>query len=177
MINETDYGRALFELAREQQADKAVLEELAAVRRILEQEPRYAELLDSPALPKEQRLSLLEKAFGGLSQYHLNFLKILCEKHAVKQYAGCARVYGDLYDEAHQILRATAITAVPMTQAQLSALTDKLRAMTGKTVVVKNTVDARVVGGVQLRLGGIQLDGSIRSRLEDLRRSLAGVIV
>lgn len=175
MINETDYGRALFELAREQHMDKTVLEELTAVREVLE--PSYLELLDSPALPKAQRLALLDKAFGGLSQYHLNFLKILCEKHAVKQYAACARVYGNLYDEAHEILRATAITAVPMTPAQCTSLTEKLRAMTGKTVVLTNTVDPKVVGGVQLRLGGVQLDGSIRSRLEDLRRSLAGVIV
>ena len=95
---------------------------MARVRTILEGQPGYCRLLDSPALPREQRLLLLEQAFSSLSPYHLNFLKILCEKHAVHQYAACAQVYGQLYDQAHQILRATAITAVGMTKAQQDAL-------------------------------------------------------
>lgn len=177
MINETDYGRALFELAREQKTEAVILFEIQAVREILEKEADYVQLLDSPSLPKDQRLGLLQESFGTLSLYHLNFLKILCEKHAVKQYAACGSVYGALYDQAHRILRATAITAVAMTDRQRTALTAKLQTMTDKTVVLKNTVDPHVLGGVTLRLDGQQLDSSIRSRLDDLRQSLAGVIV
>lgn len=177
MINASDYGRALFELAREQGADDAVLEELCAVREILERQPDYIRLLDSPSLPKAQRLELLDRAFSGLSPYHLNFLKILCEKHAVRQYAACVQTYQTLYDQYRQILRATAITAVPMPAPRQAALQKKLAAMTGKTVVLTNRVDSRVLGGVTLRFGGVQLDGSLRSRLEELRRSLTGAIV
>lgn len=128
MIRAADYGRALFELAWQEQKDGEIGEEMARVRTILEGQPGYCRLLDSPALPREQRLLLLEQAFSSLSPYHLNFLKILCEKHAVHQYAACAQVYGQLYDQAHQILRATAITAVGMTKAQQDALVKKLTA-------------------------------------------------
>ena len=107
----------------------------------------------------------------------MNFLKILCEKHAVHQYAACAQVYGQLYDQAHQILRATAITAVGMTKAQQDALVKKLTAMTGKTVKLSNVVDSRVLGGVTLRFGGVQLDGSLQARLDALRQSLAAATV
>ena len=89
MIRASDYGRALFELARQEHREGEIGEEMAGVRAILEQQPAYARLLDSPALPREQRLSLVEEAFSSLNLYHLNFLKILCEKHAVKQYAAC----------------------------------------------------------------------------------------
>ena len=122
MIRASDYGRALFELARQEHREGEIGEEMAGVRAILEQQPAYARLLDSPALPREQRLSLVEEAFSSLNLYHLNFLKILCEKHAVKQYAACARVYGQLYDQAHGILRATAMTAVAMSKGQQAAL-------------------------------------------------------
>lgn len=177
MINETDYGRALFELAQEEDADQRVLEEMDTVCAILRSQSEYVRLLDSPSLPKEQRLCLLEQSFGALEQNHLNFLKILCEKHAIKQYGGCAKAYAALYDQAHRILRATALTAVPMTPKQKTGLLRKLRAMTGMEVVLTNTVDQQVLGGVTLRFGGVQLDGSIQSRLDDLRRSLAGAIV
>ena len=169
MIRASDYGRALFELARQEHREGEIGEEMAGVRAILEQQPAYARLLDSPALPREQRLSLVEEAFSSLNLYHLNFLKILCEKHAVKQYAACARVYG--------ILRATAMTAVAMSKGQQAALAKKLEAMTGKTVKLTNVVDARVLGGVTLRFAGVQLDGSLQARLEALRQSLAAATV
>ncbi len=80
MIRASDYGRALFELARQEHREGEIGEEMAPGSAILEQQPAYARLLDSPALPREQRLSLVEEAFSSLNLYHLNFLKILCRK-------------------------------------------------------------------------------------------------
>ena len=177
MIHTADYGRALFELARQEGMDGEIQREMTEVCAILETEPAYIRLLDSPALPKEQRLFLLEEAFSGLSQYHLNFLKILCEKHAVNQYAACYKAYYKLYDQAHHILRATAITAVAMSPDQKEALQKKLAALTNQTVFLTNVVDPRVLGGVTMRFAEVQLAGSLQARLEDLRQSLAAATV
>ena len=177
MINVNDYGRALYELAQEQGVQDTILKETQQVSAILQQTPDYVTLLDTPALSKEQRLSLVERAFGALLPYHLNFLKILCEKHAIKQYTACAQEYAALYDRAHHILRANAITAIPMSDKQCDTLTRKLTELTGKKVILTNTLDPHVLGGVTLRFDGVQFDGSLQSRLEDLHRKLAGVIV
>lgn len=177
MINTADYSRALYELAQETGAEVTILEEIKAVRAAFAENPDYVSLLDTPALPKEQRLALLDEAFSSLSPYHLNFLRILCEKHGIRQYSACADGYEDLYDQTHGILRATAITAVKMTAGQCDALTRKLQTMTGKTVLLHNEVDPQILGGVTLRFGGVQLDGSLQSRLEELRKSLKRAIV
>lgn len=177
MIDTQQYGRALFELAAEQGADEVVLEELAAVERILQAQPEYVQLLDTPALPKKTRAALGAQAFSHLHPMHLNFIQILCEKHAVKQYGACANQYRSLFDQSHGILRATAITAVPISRSQRKALTARLEGLTGKTVVVTNQVDPLVLGGVLLRLDGTQLDASLQARLADLRRSLTNAIV
>ncbi len=177
MINAADYGQALFNLAREQGVEEQMAQELSAVGDILAAEPGYIRLVTSPALPEEQRLNLLEEAFTTIMPLHLNFLKLLCKKHALGRYAACVRAYMALYDDARQILRATALTAVPMSKRQQEALTEKLHVLTGKTVMLRNVVDPGVMGGVLLRFGGVELDGSIRARLEALRRNLASAIV
>lgn len=177
MVCVNDYSRALYELAQEEGKEEVILQEMETVCTVFNDNPEYVSLLDTPALPKEQRVALLDDTFSCLSPYHLNFLKILCEKHGIKQYAACAGSYKTRFDEAHGILRATAITAVAMTEKQCSSLTKKLESMTGKTVYLENTVDPRVLGGVTLRFGGMQLDGSLQSRLEELRQSLMGAIV
>ena len=64
-----------------------------------------------------------------------------------------------------------------MTPRQRSALTAKLEAITGKTVLLTTEVQPSLLGGVTLRYGSEQLDGSIRSKLDRLRRSLSEAIV
>ena len=107
----------------------------------------------------------------------LNFLCLLCEKRAYYQFPACADAFDACYDEAHNLLRATAITAVPMQERQKNALREKLAHITGKTVLLTNRTDPALVGGITLRYGGVQLDDSIRARLDKLRRSLSETIV
>jgi F-type H+-transporting ATPase subunit delta len=64
-----------------------------------------------------------------------------------------------------------------MEDRQKEALIKKLSAMTGKTVELENRVDPTLIGGIRLRYGGVQLDDTIRSRLDTLRRSLGDAII
>ena len=177
MIDAKEYGKALFLLTEETRTTKKVAEELLGVKKLLCENPRYIKLLDTPALAKEEKLALVDRAFASLDGNLLNFLKILCEKHAVYQLPRVADVYAALYDEARGIERVEAVTAVAMTEKQLSALTNKLAALTGKSIVIRNTIDPTILGGVVLRYAGTQLDGSLRARLESFEKSLKDLVI
>ena len=165
MIDAASYGRALFQLAEENGCGDGVLEELQLVRRALRENPGYVTLMDTPAVAGPEKHALLLQAFSGASQELRNFLCLLCDRRALWQLPACLTAYEAAYDEAHGILRATAITAVPMQQRQREAVS-----LTCRT-------DPTLLGGITLRYGGIQLDDSIRSRLERLRRSLSQTVV
>lgn len=177
MIDVSGYGKALFELAQENGTDERVRRELELIRTALRQEPSYITLLDTPAVATEEKLSLVREAFGGVEESLMSFLCILCEKRSVYALSACADAFDRCYDEAHGILRATAVTAVPMSAAQNAALTQRLTAMTGKQIVLTNELEPALLGGITLRYGGVQLDDSIHSRLEQLSRSLRETIV
>ncbi len=177
MISEQDYGKALFLLTEEDGTTKIVAEDLKIVQKLLRENPRYEKLLDTPALAKEEKLCLIDRAFSSLHESVVNLMKILCEKHSVYCFSKVADAYAALYDESRGIERVEALTAVAMTQSQISALTSRLVFLTGKTVVVRNTVDPDILGGVVLRYAGKQLDGSLRARLESLEKSLKEIIL
>ena len=82
-----------------------------------------------------------------------------------------------LYDQALGILRVEATTAVPMSEEQMRALTAKLSEKTKKRVVLTNTVSADVLGGVLLRYGEHQLDGTLKTRLDTLGAALQSMIL
>ncbi len=177
MIDVAAYGKALFDLAAEIGEDTRVQEELDVLCTVLKQEPDYVTLLDTPAIPTEEKLKLLNEAFAGVQPMLGNFLCLLCEKRAMHLLPGCANAYRACYDEAHELLRATAITARPMSERQCTALRETLARKTGKTVVLENRTDPTLIGGMTLRYGGVQLDDSLKAALDKLRRSLSDTIV
>ena len=174
MIDTKEYAEALFLLAQERGAIGALLSDLEAAAAALKEAPDYISLLDSPALSGEQKDALIDEAFACLDTDLRSFLKILCKKHALYTIARTADAFRALCDEAMGIIRAEAITAVPLSDVQSERLKARLAAQTGKQVILKNTVDASVLGGVKLRYMGKQLDASLKSRLDAIGSALQG---
>ena len=172
------YGGSLYDLAAEEGLETRILGELDEVQQLLKQNPDYLRLLSTPSIPKKERCGLLDEALRGqVHLYVLNFLKILCEKGTLRELSGCARAFRVKYNQAHGILEATAVTAVPMSADQTARLHEKLEAVTGKTIDIRTKVDAAVLGGIRLDIEGTELDGTVKNRLASLRRSIAGITV
>ena len=49
--------------------------------------------------------------------------------------------------------------------------------MTGKTIIIKNTVDKSILGGIKLRYLGKELDGTRKARLNAIEKSLKNTII
>ena len=172
------YGGSLYDLAAEEGLESRILEELDAAAALLRDDPEYLHLLSIPSIPKKERCGLLDQALRGqVHPYVLNFLKILCEKGTLRELSGCARAYRVRYNQAHGILEAVAVSAVPMTEQQIARLHEKLEAVTGKQIDLKTKVDPAVLGGIRLDLEGTELDGTVKNRLASLRRSIATITV
>ena len=170
------YGGSLYDLAAEEGLETRVLDELDEAAKLIRDDPEYLRLLSTPSIPKKERCGLLDEALRGqVHLYLLNFLKILCEKGTLRELSGCARAYRIRYNQAHGILEATAISAVPLTEQQRAALHAKLESLTGKTIDLKTKVDAKVLGGIRLDIEGTELDGTVQNRLISLRRDIAAV--
>ena len=177
MVNALEYGRALYMLAGEDKITEEILEQLDAVEKIFSENPQYRSVLDTPAISTEEKPRLIDADFSGVHIYVSNFLKILCARRSISQFGECVKAYRESYDESRNIMRAVAITARPMSERQLKALSLKLSGITGKNAIVTNEIDEKLIGGVTLRYGGKQLDGSIKARLDELRKRLSETIV
>ena len=177
MIDAVSYGKALYELAEESGRGEILRKQLAVICEAVGEEPSYINLMDTPAVGSGEKCALIREAFSGAEELLQNFLCILCEKRAFYTLPACRKAFDDAYDEAHAIVRATALTAVPLKVRQKKALIEKLSAMTGKHVELDNRIDPNLIAGIRLRYGGVQLDDTIQARLETLRKSFAEAIV
>ncbi len=177
MTEANEYGKALFLITEEDGLSDKILTDVRTAESILRDNPEYIKLLSSPAIPKSERIELVDKAFSCLDVSLCNLIKILVEKHAIYLFDKVAKAYYELYDESRGILRVEAITAVALTKGQSDIMTEKLSKSLGKTVVLKNTVDRSILGGVKLRYSGVQLDGSVRTRLDKFEEALKNTVI
>lgn len=172
------YGQALYTLAQEDGVTAEILQQLCALKESFSQEPDFLRLLSAPNLSKEERCGIVDDSFRGkVHSYVLNFVKILTEKGYVRHFADCVQSFQEQYNQDNGILPVTAVTAVPLTDAQKTKLTDKLNRLTGKQVLLVNRVDSACLGGVRLDYDGKRVDDTVSHRLDAIRSMLKNTVL
>jgi F-type H+-transporting ATPase subunit delta len=172
------YGEALYTLAREEGLSDVILQQLTVLDGCFAKEPDFIRLLGAPNLSKAERCRILDDSFRGkVEPYVLNYLKILTEKGYMRYFDQCVKSYRELYNRDNGILPVTAVTAVPMTDTQVKALTAKLQQITGKRIELVAKLDPKVLGGVRLDYDGKRVDDTVAHRLDAVRNMLKNTVL
>ena len=172
------YGKSLYDLAISENLTEELLPQMEMVQHLFEEYPDYVRLLLEPSVKKNERLSLLDKAFGEeIHPYLLNFLKLLTEKGLLRSYSGCLKRFRALYNQDHGITDAVVTSAVPLDEAQVARLRDKLEEVTGKKGILTQKVSPDVLGGMRVEVDGKLLDGTVKGRLSDIRKTVNNTVL
>ena len=172
-MSQGNYGLALYALAKDEQLDKEILEQLQVLDTAFSQEPDFLRLLATPNLSKEERCSLVDDSFRGkVHPYVLNFLKVLTEAGIARTFGACCQAYRQQFNEDNNIIRVQAVTAMALSETQIEKLSQKLTQVTGKTVDLHFRIDPECLGGIRLDYDGKQVDGTVKNRLDNLRNEL-----
>lgn len=177
MTDIREYGRALFLITEEDRTTEVARTEVSAVYEAISKNPDYAKLLDTPAVLAEEKCRLIDEAFGSFNKNLVNLIKLLSDKHLIYRFSDVYGEYMRLYDEARGIERVSAISAVPLTEQQIKTLRQKLERQTGKKIIISNEIDESLLGGMKLRYLGMQLDGSVKARLDAFAESLKNLTI
>ncbi len=167
------YARAVFEIALERGELDRWQSELPVVVSVVG-DPALVAVLESPRLRFDEKARILSEGLVGISPLVLNLVYLLIVRGRLSMIADIAEEYQRLLDAYHGIEPAEVISAVPLDAEEEKKLAGHLSAITGKKVVVKSEVDPGLIGGFVARVGGKLLDGSTRTRLEALKKELAG---
>ena len=167
------YGGSLYDLAAEEKLTEQILEQMKEIRRIFSENPEYVSLLGQPSIPKKEREDMIEKAFGSQAErYLVNFIKLLCDRSILMEFAGCYEEFTRRYHAEHGISEAVVISAVTLNERQMTALKEKLEKISGKKISLTQKKDPSVIGGLRVEREGKHLDGTVQGRMSGLSRKL-----
>jgi len=168
------YARAIFELARDEAQVDAWHQRLLVVRDVLAN-PEARTVLANPSISAQRRqeaaTALLEDRVG---RQGVNLAKLLIGANRLDEVDGIVEEYVRLADDAAGRVRATAITAIPLSGADAANLVEGLSNKLGREVRLHTSVDPAIIGGLVLQIGDRVIDSSVATRLQQLRQQLAG---
>ena len=171
------YAEALFQLSEEEHITKEIYNELHDVVEVIKNNKELDNVLKSPLVAKNEKTQLIEALFNNKINNDLkNFLKILVEKGRISSLKSIELTFKELLNDKHNIIEGTVISAIALTEKQVKELEEKLSKKYNKNVTLENEVDQSILGGVLVRLGNTQIDGSVKTRLNNIKDQLTQVI-
>ena len=168
------YAQAAFEISLENNtldqwlADLRQLEEAA-------KDPAFAIIMDSPRIPFDEKERIVRRRLEGVQPFVLNLTVLMISKGRLELIPRLVQEYEKLLNAHRGIEHAIVTTAVPLSKEEEEAIANKLGQFTGKKIVLETRVDPSIIGGMVARVGDKIIDGSTKTRLQAMKRSLAGV--
>ena len=171
------YADALFELSVEDKTLEDTYEELKALKKIFDENYELVQLLSAPSMGEGEKQQVIDNIFKGrVSDTMLNFLKVLSDHGRVRFFDKIEEVFHALYNDSKGIMEVEVVTSEPLSDRLEQKLKAKLEAQSGKSVLINKSVDKSIIGGIILRYSDSEIDGSLKKRLEDLRKSIDSYI-
>jgi F-type H+-transporting ATPase subunit delta len=168
------YSQAAFKIALEEKELNRWQSDLRKIASLVKDEALF-KLLENPEVPFDNKAKVLSERLGDINPEALKMVSMLVTKGRLGIIDNIADEYQRLLDNYHGIEGAEVAevtTAIPIDDEDKLRLAQRLTSLVGKPVVLKPKVDSSLIGGIIIRVGDKLIDGSIRSKLQTLKREL-----
>ena len=167
------YARALFELVDADNDVDQTYQELNALRQVFEDNEGLETALTSVQVSLDDKKALVKDLQTGASQYVANLIQMLFDYGRMDCMVAIIDEFERRYDAKNKRIHADVVTAIQIDKQQRDQLKTKLAKRFGATEVILNEqVDPEILGGVIVHADYKTLDGSLSSKIKQIRRLL-----
>ncbi len=168
-----NYAEALFDVAERREGIEAFEAAISMVARLVGENPDFRLFLETPRIDADDKKAVVRKAFeGAVPATFLNFLLITIDKRRQRLLRDIAEQFHALVDAHMNRAHVTVTVARAIDEADTTRIAEKLTAMLGQTAIPEVRVQPEILGGVVVRAGDTIYDGSLRRKLDRMRRQL-----
>jgi F-type H+-transporting ATPase subunit delta len=171
------YAKALLGAALDDTIAQGVDEiapELSALAATVQEFNGLELLVLNPAIDNTRKAAVLGEVAERLGAGALTrrFVDVLAAHERIDHLVACAESFAALVDAHQGVINAEITSPVPLGEAEIRDLRDRLASTTGRTVRLRAQTDPELLGGLRTRIGDNVYDGSLRFQLERMRERL-----
>lgn len=164
------YAKAVLDLAVEKDQATAVNEDMKSVVSTISSSKDLRQFLSSPLIKAEQKKSALTGIFKDVNSITEGSFDLLIKNNRIDILSDVAMRYIFLFEEMNRREIATVTTAVPLEGELENKILAKAKQLAGKEVSLNKQIDKSIIGGFILRVGDQQVNASVQSKLNELKR-------
>ena len=166
------YAQAVFQIAQETGDHDAWVEDLRVLAAALESGD-FASLLDAPQVPAARKFDAIKEAFGdSVTPLAVNLISLLASRISAHLVPAILEQYDGLVDAHRGIERAEVVSAVTLDGERQAKIAELLEGIVGGQVRLTTFVEPHIIGGMIATVGDRVVDGSVRTKLTEMRRSI-----
>jgi F-type H+-transporting ATPase subunit delta len=168
------YANALADVALDEKSVEATAKQLAACGDLFAESAELRNFLASPAVSREAKHGVIEKIVARLraSKILRNFLFVVIDKRRTHILPEIIKAFQEVIRQREGVAEAQVSSAMELSAAEKAELASTLERRTGKRIEARYSVQAELLGGAVVTVGDTVYDGSVRSRLNELRARL-----
>ena len=167
------YAEAVFEIGVESNTVDAWLQDVRLIAEYFSNR-QLSFILGEPNIRFERKEAIVKDLLGAKIRPESMGLALTLVERGIAPLAGRVRDNFELlYNDYRGQAVAQVTSAMPLDDVSRASITRQLEQMTGKRILLREAVDPSLLGGVVTRVGDTLIDGSVRRKLELLRRQIA----
>ena len=167
------YAETLLDVAERHEGLEAFGEGVEFVARLIDESPSFKVFLETPQIAAGEKKEVVRAVFAdALPAMLINFLLVTIDKRRQRLLGAIAEQYQTLVDERLGRMRVEVTLARPIGDRQLAEIRQQLSLLLDRDAIPQVRVRPRILGGIVVRAGDTIYDGSLRRRLDGMRRSL-----
>lgn len=167
------YAQALYDVASSKGKVDRYIEDLKSIIKVIEGSPDFQSVIRHPDFSTREKKKVFINLFKGkIDEDLLTYLLILIEKDRILYLKEKLDELIDIDNAERGTIIARVFTVVPLKDHQRAALTEKLSRKYQKKIDMREILDPELLGGIMIRVGDDLIDGSLRSTLDDMKKSM-----
>ncbi|MBS9393902.1 MAG: F0F1 ATP synthase subunit delta [Dolichospermum sp. LBC05a] len=169
------YAQALLSIAQSQNLTEEVGGDARTFLSLLTGSQELTSFLSNPFVKPENKKNVLKQLLGeGVNLCLRNFLLLLVDRRRIAFLEPILQQYLVLLRQLNQTVLAEITSAVPLTETQQQAITEKVITLTkARQVELATKIDSDLIGGVIIKVGSQVIDASLRGQIRRLSLRLS----
>lgn len=169
------YAQVLLEMGEANDTAYSISAQLEEMKKVVGMHPGLREVLANDAIEENTRATVLHEVFKEFSIEMIKFVIVMAERHDIDLLPRVAECYDEMVQDKYNVVILDVATVIPLDDELREKIKGKFAAQFGKEIVLREHVDAWLLGGINVRANGRRVDCCTATRLEKVRAELSSV--
>lgn len=166
------YAKSIMLSAKENSSEDKVYADMDMLHRLIGESKDLSLLLKSPILKADKKQEAITAVFDGkVETLTLNFMQLVIRQNRAASMEEIAEAFVAMY-KAEKGIATVHITTAEILSSEMSAkISDQIKAANKLSAIeLIEHVDASIIGGAIIRMGDLQLDESVKAKINSIER-------